>query len=672
MPTTHRRLLSAGYALMLAATLTAGIVVTATASEAAADPNHRRVIDVTEPPYRATGNGTTNDRATVQRAIDDAAASGGGTVVLPAGRTFLSGNLILQDDVTLEIDGTLRQSQNPNDYTYAPIVGHTGTPWFNNYPFVYAGGKHHVGVVGAGTIQMTRAPGGEADTIHAVAIGFARGVDGFEISGLKILNSHGFNVQARESRHGVIKNLVIDTRPDNDKNGDGINVNSSQYVRITGNKIYNTDDAIVIGSSYGDPRAGTWWLSNSSRGGSQHIEIDHNVFENKPIAFYPLANNAPDERWSEIKDISIHDNYLPGGVHAYCSYGPSGNHMTAMDRIRIVDNDYAGGSYVYTGALTDINRFSNYSSPDNAAQIECSRMTDLVDDFGKPSYATFLNPGFENTGTAYWSIAGQAGAASTSDPSTGPHNVRARSAAAGFADGAWYGYIEGPGPNKISALYQGLGLNNDVHYRYQAKILTSGQSVRMYVQNTCTGQTVAQQTTSNTSTQLIAIDFQAHGTCGDYHVGVALADQDGDGWTLVDDAGVAIRDTVIDDSDPAFTYGGDWKMASMINAIDNTYHQGLAQGATASVSFTGSRALLFGLSRSDEGQADIYLDGEYRGRVDFYNPAWVDHQVVFDTGAIVGGAHTLEIVTTGTHNPDSHNPRNSAGVIQLDALVAQP
>jgi hypothetical protein len=654
---------------VLALAVTAAAFVTAEPDAASAASRLDRFVDVTTAPYDAAGNGSTNDRAAIQRAIDELGASGGGTVVLPAGRTFRSGNLTLESNVTLEIDGTLLQSQDPDDYTYLPILGHSGNPWFQNYPFIYAGGVHDVGVIGAGTIQMTHAPGGDQDTIHVVAVGFARGVDGFEVAGLEIRNGHGFNVQARESRHGVVRDLVIDTRPDNDTNGDGININSAQYVRITGNRIYNTDDAIVIGSSYGDPRAGTWWLSNSTQGGSQHIEIDHNVFENKPIAFYPLANNAPDERWTEVKDINIHDNYLPAGLHAYCSYGPSGNHLTAVDNVRIVKNDYTGGSYTYTGALTDINRFSNYNNPDNASQIECARITDLVDDFGKPSYPTFLNPGFEQTGTAYWSTDGDAGAARATDSSTGPHSAAARRAAASFADGDWYGYVEGAAND--AALYQGLGLNDAVRYRFQARVLNSDRPVQLFVQNTCTGQTIAQQTLSTTSPQTVTLDFTAQGTCGNYHVGVTLAGHGGDGWALIDDTTLTITDTVLDDTDPAFTYGGAWKAASMSNPIANTYHQGLAQGATASVSFTGTRAFLFGLLRSDEGQADIYLDGVYRLRADFYNAAWIDHNVLFDTGALADGPHTLQVVTTGTHNPNSYNPRNSAGVIQLDALVVR-
>jgi hypothetical protein len=51
---------------------------------------HRRIFNVTLPPYGARGDGLSDDRAAIQAAIDDAARAGGGIVYLPAGNYLLN------------------------------------------------------------------------------------------------------------------------------------------------------------------------------------------------------------------------------------------------------------------------------------------------------------------------------------------------------------------------------------------------------------------------------------------------------------------------------------------------------------------------------------------------------------------------------------------------------
>ncbi len=58
-------------------------------------------IRVTDPPFSAVGDGVVCDRAAIQNAIDHAASLGGGTVVLTAGRRFLTGTRVLRDHTEL-------------------------------------------------------------------------------------------------------------------------------------------------------------------------------------------------------------------------------------------------------------------------------------------------------------------------------------------------------------------------------------------------------------------------------------------------------------------------------------------------------------------------------------------------------------------------------------------
>ena len=53
--------------------------------------------------YGAVADGVTNCAAAIQQAVDVAAAAGGGRVIVPAGR-FLSGSVLLKDNVELHLE----------------------------------------------------------------------------------------------------------------------------------------------------------------------------------------------------------------------------------------------------------------------------------------------------------------------------------------------------------------------------------------------------------------------------------------------------------------------------------------------------------------------------------------------------------------------------------------
>lgn len=72
-------------------------------------------VDITS--YGAIGDGKTLNSVSIQRAIDDCTQKGGGKVVFPAGK-YLSGTIVLKDNVTLQLnkDALLLGSTNVNDY----------------------------------------------------------------------------------------------------------------------------------------------------------------------------------------------------------------------------------------------------------------------------------------------------------------------------------------------------------------------------------------------------------------------------------------------------------------------------------------------------------------------------------------------------------------------------
>lgn len=68
--------------------------------------------------FGAKGDGLNNDSHSIQKAIDKCFQDGGGRVILPAGKTFLSGAIVLKDNVELFIQtgACLKASPNKEDY----------------------------------------------------------------------------------------------------------------------------------------------------------------------------------------------------------------------------------------------------------------------------------------------------------------------------------------------------------------------------------------------------------------------------------------------------------------------------------------------------------------------------------------------------------------------------
>lgn len=124
------------------------IVVVAAILTSCNSQTHWNVLD-----YGAIADGKTINTKAIQKAIDECAKAGGGTVVLENGK-FVSGTVLLKENVTLNIkeNSTLLGSINPNDYqSIDPFVDATGQ--LRGKCLVGAIDVKNIAITGKGTID---------------------------------------------------------------------------------------------------------------------------------------------------------------------------------------------------------------------------------------------------------------------------------------------------------------------------------------------------------------------------------------------------------------------------------------------------------------------------------------------------------------------------------------
>lgn len=213
----------------------------------------QRIYNVVD--YGAVGNKIADDAKAIQQAIDECSANGGGTVLLPANHTFMSGPLCLKSNVDLHLEATAVLLANPDEGIYK--LSAFGENRGEGMMWIYANGADNISITGKGTIHGNGIAfmGKELDdsyelkpvttfdprphvltltdvknlTIRDITIRDGAywtvhliGCDGALIDGISLLN-----------------NLKI-------RNGDGIDLDHSRNVRISNCHITSGDDCICL------------------------------------------------------------------------------------------------------------------------------------------------------------------------------------------------------------------------------------------------------------------------------------------------------------------------------------------------------------------------------------------------------------------------------------------
>jgi hypothetical protein len=109
---------------------------------------------------------------------------------------------------------------------------------------------------------------------------------------------------------------------------------------------------------------------------------------------------------------------------------------------------------------------------------------------------------------------------------------------------------------------------------------------------------------------------------------------------------------VVDDDDLRIGYGESWSSSGSRNVgdLDNGVHYTQQDGATATITFTGTGISFFTETNADEGDIGIALDGVAKATVNANTPQRQAQQTLYSVAGLTAGQHTLTVTKlSGTY-----------------------
>lgn len=120
-------------------------------------------------------------------------------------------------------------------------------------------------------------------------------------------------------------------------------------------------------------------------------------------------------------------------------------------------------------------------------------------------------------------------------------------------------------------------------------------------------------------------------------------------WVTVDSFSVETTQPV-DDSSSSVTYSSGWQNSNPGGCDFSTCHNSQTAGSTATLSFSGTGATWYSIVGSDQGSADVYVDGTLDQTVSLATSGERDVSVpVYRAVGLPAGNHTLKIVTKSSN-----------------------
>ncbi|MBV7532366.1 glycoside hydrolase family 28 protein [Chitinophaga sp. sic0106] len=195
--------------------------------------------------FGANGDGKTLNTAFIQSAIDSCSRTGGGIVRVPPGN-WLTGTLLLKNDVTLQVDENATLLGSPDIKDYQVVDGFKdGLGQQMGYALIGAVEVHNTGITGKGTIngqgKLVYASGGHQRRPFLVR--FVRSAN-IRVTDVHLTGPTAWTMHFFHCQQIIAKNVSIYSRGLG--NNDGIDIDCCENVQISDCNINSGDDAICF------------------------------------------------------------------------------------------------------------------------------------------------------------------------------------------------------------------------------------------------------------------------------------------------------------------------------------------------------------------------------------------------------------------------------------------
>ncbi|HLN54346.1 MAG TPA: glycosyl hydrolase family 28 protein [Bacteroidales bacterium] len=199
----------------------------------------------------AKGDGVSLDTRAMQKSINQANAAGGGVVVVPAG-TYLSGTLVLKDNVELHLDPGAVILGSPDYHDYTEIIHKYESRTnglYARYFMVFAEGAKNISITGTGVIDgngLKNFMESDPQNLRPYMIRLVN-CSRVTIRDVKLLESANWTLHLLGCTDVNVDGIDIDNHVRS--NRDGIDIDACNRVTVANSRFNTGDDAIVMKST---------------------------------------------------------------------------------------------------------------------------------------------------------------------------------------------------------------------------------------------------------------------------------------------------------------------------------------------------------------------------------------------------------------------------------------